>query len=362
MTQGSYYPRAAATIEECSAGAASGDFNLRVASIFVIFVGSLGSALLPVLAKSSPWLSRITPVAVLDFAKYFGSGVIIATAFIHLLDGALKELQSPCLAPGWQQYPWALATVVISIFFIFVFELLAFRWGSARLKKLGVTHDPHGHGPPTQESHAFENTNQSIHPIEEGRSEKKDLETASVQGPEQVTHTLEVQETGNIADSALSKIVGVAILEFGVLLHSFFVGLTLAVDANFKVLFVAILFHQIFEGLGVSARLAYVGLPKKYNYFPIGFHIDIDGVLVGTAVGLGIRTTYTPGSATSSMVAGIMDAFSAGILIYTGLVELLAHEFLYNREMIEGSNGHLAYALICTMLGVAGMGLIGKWA
>lgn len=38
------------------------------------------------------------------FAKYFGSGVIIATAFIHLLSPALEELGSPCLGAEWQVY------------------------------------------------------------------------------------------------------------------------------------------------------------------------------------------------------------------------------------------------------------------
>ena len=39
-------------------------------------------------------------------------------------------------------------------------------------------------------------------------------------------------------------------------------------------------------------------------------------------MGLGIRSTYNPGSTTASIVSGILDAFSAGILIYTGLVEV----------------------------------------
>lgn len=42
----------------------------------------------------------------------------------------------------------------------------------------------------------------------------------------------------------------------------------------------------------------------------------------GIAIGLGVRTTYNPDSTTASIVSGILDAFSAGILIYTGLVEV----------------------------------------
>lgn len=43
---------------------------------------------------------------------------------------------------------------------------------------------------------------------------------------------------------------------------------------------------------------------------------------VGIAVGLALRGGYDPGSPTASIVSGVLDALSAGILIYTGLVEV----------------------------------------
>lgn len=84
----------------------------------------------------------------------------IATAFIHLLSPAITELGSPCLGAEWQIYvsgedhsstsayvpmrcffqPWALALCLLSIFTIFGVELIAFRWGSAKLAALGIQH------------------------------------------------------------------------------------------------------------------------------------------------------------------------------------------------------------------------------
>jgi hypothetical protein len=82
----------------------------------------------------------------------------IATAFIHLLSPALDELGSPCLAPAWQNYvsipyqtilfgslisprqPYALALALLSIFSIFIVELIAFRWGTAKLMALDMKH------------------------------------------------------------------------------------------------------------------------------------------------------------------------------------------------------------------------------
>lgn len=340
-----------------SGGGDTGSFGLRVGSVFIILVGSMFGALFPVISRRTKWLA--VPKSVFDFAKYFGSGVIIATAFIHLLDPAIEELGSPCLAPGWGEYPFALAIALISIFFIFVTELIAFRWGTAKLASIGVSHDPHGHdmggshvahGPEGRGGTVMSDANDDVHSNEKGS--KHDVEMSILD-----------KHPSSVVDSAATQIIGVAILEFGVLLHSVLIGLTLAVTDDFITLFVVIIFHQTFEGLGVGSRLAYMELPAKYHYVPIiGALLYGITTPIGIAVGLGARSTYNPDSTTASIVSGILDAFSAGILIYTGLVELLAHEFLFNKEMIASSNWKMAYALGCMMLGTGLMALLGKWA
>ncbi|KAH7881966.1 ZIP-like iron-zinc transporter [Phlebopus sp. FC_14] len=333
-----------------SGGGADSYFQLRIASVFIILCGSSFGALFPVLAKKTTWLR--VPTAVFEFAKYFGSGVIIATAFIHLLSPALDELGSPCLSPAWQEYPYALALAMLSLFLIFIVELIAFRWGTAKLAALGLKHDAHGHGIGGHAAHGPEG---SPVPRFAGdlESEKMELENdveASHKGP-------------RYDSSALAQIVGVLILEFGVLLHSLLIGLTLAVDPNFKILFIVIIFHQTFEGLGIGTRLAFMELPSRYNYVPICLAVLYAITTpIGIAAGLGVRTTYNPDSTTASIVSGVMDSLSAGILLYTGLVELLAHEFLFNKEMTNASNGKVAYAVICMMLGWGLMALLGEWA
>lgn len=134
----------------------------------------------------------------------------------------------------------------------------------------------------------------------------------------------------------------------------------------------------------MGSRLAYMALPHKYNYIPIvGALLYGITTPLGIAIGLGIRSSYNPGSTTASIVSGILDAISAGILIYTGLVEvyqflspasragadhgllytqLLAHEFLFNKEMINGPTWKLLYAIGCMILGCGVMALLGRWA
>jgi solute carrier family 39 (zinc transporter), member 1/2/3 len=121
-------------------------------------------------------------------------------------------------------------------------------------------------------------------------------------------------------------------------------------------------------------------LPPKYNYIPYcAALLYAITTPVGIAAGLGIRNTYNPGSTTASIVSGTMDSISAGILLYTGLVEvdahvfyfqtvsdstlqLMAHEFIFNKEMNNASSGKLAYALCCMVSGTGIMALLGRWA
>ncbi|KAF5390491.1 hypothetical protein D9757_005248 [Collybiopsis confluens] len=165
-------------------------------------------------------------------------------------------------------------------------------------------------------------------------------------------------------DSPLAQIIGVAVLEFGILLHSVLIGLTLAADPDFKILFIVIVFHQTFEGLGLGSHLAYMQLAPAYRDIPIWGAL-LYGITtpVGVAAGLGVRTTYSPDSTTASIVSGVMDALSADILIYTIMVELIAHEILLNREMrFVVSNWKLARSVMMLISGCGIMALLAKWA
>lgn len=62
-----------------------------------------------------------------------------------------------------------------------------------------------------------------------------------------------------------ARLVGFFILEFGVIFHSVIIGLTLLTTGahDFNTLFVVIIFHQMFEGLGLGSRLAILPFAKR---------------------------------------------------------------------------------------------------
>jgi zinc transporter 1/2/3 len=132
-----------------------------------------------------------------------------------------------------------------------------------------------------------------------------------------------------------AQMTAIFILEFGVIFHSIFIGLTLAVSGpEFSTLYVVIVFHQTFEGLGLGARLAVAPWPKNNKMTPyILALIYAVSTPIAISIGLGVRQTYVPGSQTALVANGVFDSISAGILIYTGLVELMAHEFMFSTTM-----------------------------
>jgi solute carrier family 39 (zinc transporter), member 1/2/3 len=63
----------------------------------------------------------------------------------------------------------------------------------------------------------------------------------------------------------------------------------------------------------------------------------------------------------ANIVSGVLDSISAGILLYTGFVELLARDFLFNPERTKDDR-QLAFMVGSVLLGAGVMALLGKWA
>ena len=359
-----------------------GRIGLRIAALFIIWVTSSIGAVFPVIANRNKGL-RI-PEWTFFVCKYFGSGIIVATAFIHLLAPAVEALTDPCLTGPITQYSWPEGIALMTIFVLFFVELMVMRYGNFGGDEHGHEHEganSHSHG------HALENGRQSteteltsstpapykdhVKDAPEGDSHDRHARGRSVHGPGE-DHLGHAREHNDIEDAAnplsfeeyKAQMTAIFILEFGIIFHSVFIGLTLAVAGQeFTTLFIVIIFHQTFEGLGLGSRLALAPWPKHRRWTPyvlgLGYGLSTP---IAIAIGLGVRKTYPPGSQTTLLVNGVFDSISAGILIYTGLVELMAHEFMFSSAMRKAKVSVLlsAFGLMC--LGAGLMALLGKWA
>ncbi|KAF1958915.1 low-affinity zinc ion transporter-like protein [Byssothecium circinans] len=355
------------TVPACDSGNEyDGRLGLRISAIFVILVGSTLGAVFPVFARRNKSLH--VPEWAFFVAKYFGSGVIIATAFIHLLAPANENFGNPCLEGRIPDYPWPEAIALMTIFLMFFLELMTMRYGNIGR---GHLHTDHTHGP--------SQTNRQDSPsLADGKlKDAVNLDrhgSHHAPGEDHLGHARDHQasselesdwlESGIIPESYAAQMTAIFILEFGIIFHSVFIGLTLAVSGKeFITLYIVLVFHQTFEGLGLGARLAAVPWPKTKDWTPylLGLCYGLS-TPIAIAIGLGVRNSYPPGSQTTLLTNGVFDSISAGILIYTGLVELMAHEFMFSPYMQKGPVGRLlgAFALMC--LGAGLMAVLGKWA
>lgn len=342
-----------------------GRIGLRVSAIFVILVGSMFGAAFPVYAGRHRGVG--VPEWAFFIAKYFGSGVIIATAFIHLLAPACDALTDPCLKGPITDYDWAEGIALMTIFVLFFIELMAMRF--ATFSSFGHTHDDDeqdDHGLQIRTTRSPSN-GQKHTPGEDHLSHTRehidhdDQDNPTSQEP--AIHTKPDKPPHEVEDYA-AQMTAIFILEFGVIFHSIFVGLTLAVAGQeFDTLYIVLVFHQTFEGLGLGSRLAATPWPKSSRWTPYLFALGYGiSTPVSMAVGLGVRETYSPGSQTGLIVEGVFDSISAGILIYTGLVELMAHEFMFSSVMRRAKLRVVMAAFGMMCLGAGLMALLGKWA
>lgn len=118
-------------------------------------------------------------------------------------------------------------------------------------------------------------------------------------------------ETGEPVDPQTYRrmSMNIALLEGGILFHSVFVGMTVSITTQgFVVLLVAILFHQMFEGLGLGARIAAV--PYKRGSIRPWLLVAAFGMTapIGQAIGLAVRGSYDPNSAFGLIIVGVFNA------------------------------------------------------
>ncbi|KAJ1664646.1 hypothetical protein IW140_005634 [Coemansia sp. RSA 1813] len=378
---------------DCSAsGVDDWDKGLHIGAIFIVMaVGGLGS-FLPVVGRFVRVL-HIPPTA-LTLGKFLGTGVIIATALIHMLPDATESLGNPCIGGRMGDYGgWPGVIAMMAIFAMHLMEFL--------LSNYTMSLHGHSHGLPSElEHHSHSHTHahgseergsNATAPVPSKASDSKisldsasrtpaaDIADAQLENQENCdavamhthhTHVHGVSILGdNAAQASYKQRISTYILELGICLHSVIIGLTLSVTTGtgFKTLLIAICFHQFCEGLALGSRLSDPIHHFKKSHARAFLGAALSAAIfmlitpLGMVIGIGVRYSYKPNSPSSLIAMGVLDALAAGILLYTGLVNLLAEEF--GTLEFRGYRMHkkIACFLVC-FIGAGVMALIGKWA
>ncbi|QRV95598.1 ZIP Zinc/iron transport family protein [Ceratobasidium sp. AG-Ba] len=333
----------------------------RLISLFVLLVASFAAASFPAIAKRSPYLR--TPRVLFFVGKFFGTGVILATAFIHLLKDAFENMSKAHVNDRWGKYEsWPGLVIMCSLLFIFLIEYTSTVYveylAEQNLPSLPPSPQPNG------------NSNVPKRP-----------------GLEHV-HTECLHGEVVVSDGEATKIVGVFVLQLGIMLHSIVVGFTLSVTngSEFTSLLIALIFHQLFEGLSLGVRISSIRptlfaqprstsetsplLPSSdrssskahAHRFPTLPLLLAALFALATPAGMLVGILLRTSPKDAFLVRGIASAVSAGLLIYASCVELLAGDFVAEPKMRKAGIRRQAVALTSLLAGAAGMAVIGIWS
>ncbi|KAG8925487.1 high-affinity Zn(2+) transporter zrt1 [Tulasnella sp. 418] len=365
--------------------------GVLLAIIVVIFVISTAAAGFPTAAKRFRKL-RI-PSLVFFIGKHFGTGVILSTAFIHLLGDAHKSLSGKKFG-GYENWPGLI--VLLSLLSIFTVEYVS----TVYVENIASNHQESDKSiAPT-----FEDIGHHHH-HSEGHSHADGVTCGGEAPPDERTALLSPGSPVNGRDTyfdvymhhhdhshrgghcvamevknKMIQLLGICVLQLGIMIHSFVIGLTLSVTSasHLPTLLTAILFHQLFEGLSLGVRLSTLPStipdpsalsasensrpPTRSLRFVPPLLAFLFGITTPAGIALGILLKHTHKSlstANSSTFGGVMSAISAGLLIYAGTVELLGGDFVNDADMRRSSRGRQTMAFLSLGVGATGMALIG---
>ncbi|CAD6246929.1 unnamed protein product [Miscanthus lutarioriparius] len=316
--------------------------TIKIVAIFCILVASSVGCAIPSLGRRFP---ALRPETDLFFAvKAFAAGVILGTAFVHILPDAFDKLGSPCLVDGpWQKFPFTGLIAMLSAIATLVVDTIATGYfqRAHQAKTAAVVGDVettggHAHGGHGQHDHGHAHGMSSV------------VAAAST-------------SNGDDSGQLIRHRVISQVLELGIIVHSVIIGMSVGASespSTIRPLVAALTFHQFFEGLGLGGCIVQAKFRlKSVLTMTLFFSLTTP---IGVVIGIGISSAYNENSPKALIIEGVLNAAAAGILNYMALVDLLAQDFMNPRVQ---NNGRLQVIInISLLVGTALMSMLAIWA
>ncbi|XVE88471.1 hypothetical protein DITRI_Ditri19aG0072300 [Diplodiscus trichospermus] len=308
---------------------------LKLIAIFSILIASVIGVGSPLVTRSIPALHPDRNLFVI--VKCFAAGIILATGFMHVLPDSFDMLSSSCLKENpWHKFPFTGFVAMLSAIVTLMVDSMATTIYSRKCNN-GVI--PEG-----------------AVTVEGGQQEMAVVNTGHFHGHQ---HDPKPAES---ADQQLMRYRVIAmVLELGIVVHSVVIGLSLGASNNtctIKGLVAALCFHQMFEGMGLGGCILQAEY-KAFKKFIMVFFFSVTTPF-GIALGIALSKTYKENSPTALIAVGLLNASSAGLLIYMALVDLLSADFMGPK--LQASIKLQIKSYTAVLLGAGGMSLMAKWA
>lgn len=325
--------------------------GLHIGSIFIILVGSAIGVLIPIIAGWARSGSQPLDAAswgrslgfwpnVFFLARHFGTGIILSTAFVHLLFHGFVMFQNECI--GEMQYEAtapaiAMAAAVVTAALDFIGTRAADRKASQGM---------HLHASPNASAFGASSDGGSEADVEKNMPAQPVIADACVH-----------------ADALFQEEQGwqVMLLEAGIIFHSIMIGITLGAGSGsgWVTLLIVIVFHQFFEGAALGSRMALLTWVSKLRIALMGLAFILI-TPIGIAIGIGIRQSFSQNGKASLLSVGILNSISAGILLYTAF-KLIATDFV-DGPLRRAKWSKVVAAFLAVIAGLICMSVLAKWA
>ncbi|KAM7258334.1 hypothetical protein ACFE04_014075 [Oxalis oulophora] len=307
---------------------------LKIIATIVILLTSVIGILAPILLARYFQGKAVYDKSIL-LIKCFAAGVILSTSLVHVLPDAFAALGDCQVATRhpWSDYPFAGFVTLVGALLALLVDITA------------SEHAAHGHGSSEADYKLISMTEEGkrIEKIEGGVGDRAERENEEI--------------LAKIKQKLVSQV-----LEIGILFHSVIIGVTMGMSQNkctIRPLVTAIAFHQVFEGMGLGGCIAQAGFSiGTVAYMCLMFSITTP---IGIILGMTIYswTGYDDNSPNALIMEGLLGSLSSGILIYMGLVDLIALDFFHNKLMTS----HLKkISFMVLTIGSISMSILALWA
>ncbi|KAL7247282.1 hypothetical protein ACSBR2_002241 [Camellia fascicularis] len=319
--------------------------NLKLISIFVIFFTSVIGISSPVMLARLFHGKPVYDKAIL-IIKCFAAGVILSTSLVHVLPDAFDALADCQVASQhpWKDFPFSGLVTLIGVLAALLVDLTASSHVDSHGKSSTKNYTPIG--------------GEEL----EAAKKKSAVELGAVEeegGGGGGEGEMAAEEVVRMKQKLVSQV-----LEIGIIFHSVIIGVTMGMSQNqctIRPLVAALAFHQIFEGMGLGGCIAQAGFSfgtTAYMCFMFSVTTPI-GIVLGMIIFS--LTGYDDSSPNALILEGLLGSLSAGVLIYMGLVDLIALDFFHSKLM--SSEYWLKKAsFVALVLGSTSMSILALWA
>jgi len=326
---------------------------VTIIGIAAVLLCSFLGTVLPIIFRKKTFFREDT--LLFSCIKLFGTGVILAVAFIHMIIPAGQILTSEYTYEIFNEKYTSFAGVfaILGIILTHIIQVYTSHF-------LFKNNDNHIHKKSSSDSSITLSVDSEGGDITEERTyhnknNKKELVSAvdgCVEEQHGLLHMMENKE----------KQIICYLLEIGISLHSILIGIAFGMtnDKELIVLMVALIFHQFFEGVSLSSVFIEAHF-KRFTAIIVMIIVYSLTLPIGGVIGILIRNAIESTDKVYLTTQGIIDAVAGGILIYDDLVNILSRH-CNSRLFKKGSIMRKNAQLIAFYCGIAVMAIIGIWA